>query len=425
MQTPLTALPIGQKIKQVRVAKGLTQANVANDLNKGEMTIVRIEQGQTIPNAETLTKIKNILDIQHAPLLENELTVFKRQLWVWRALLQTNQTDKAIVMEEELSVIQDLPFEWDLSIMFQMIQSTRLLREGNITTVNEMIDNAKASYNEMSTDAKCLYHDACGDLESDKYYNNTTKSLEHYLKALEYKSPDTGEDICILLKIGRIYANMGKPFKAIEYLQPIQRSGELTNYLYAWIDGLLGGCYLLIGEYSKAKRLLENALRQARALVKSVYVAITLSDLALTNMMLGNIDEAQSLCEESMGMLKDTMPMYLISLSCMVRILLKKKQYKKAKEAIQEGKSLSKGQPELFAVVFESLGHLMNLNDDKSTKYLETVAIPFLQGTMQIFIAIEICNALEEHYKKKNSKIKMLTIAAVSRDIYREMIGDW
>ncbi|MCL2378426.1 MAG: helix-turn-helix domain-containing protein [Defluviitaleaceae bacterium] len=45
MQTPLTTLPIGQKIKQVRVSKGLTQANVANALNKGEMAIVRIEQG--------------------------------------------------------------------------------------------------------------------------------------------------------------------------------------------------------------------------------------------------------------------------------------------------------------------------------------------------------------------------------------------
>ncbi|MCL2378428.1 MAG: hypothetical protein FWC77_04795 [Defluviitaleaceae bacterium] len=79
----------------------------------------------------------------------------------------------------------------------------------------------------------------------------------------------------------------------------------------------------------------------------------------------------------------------------------------------------------MFAVVFESLGHLMSLNDNKSTEYLETVAIPFLQGTLQNFIALEICDALEGHYKKKNTKIKMLAIAAVSRDIYRGMIGDW
>ncbi|MCL2571019.1 MAG: helix-turn-helix transcriptional regulator [Defluviitaleaceae bacterium] len=425
MQTPLTALPIGQKIKQVRVSKGLTQSNVANALNKSEMTIVRIEHGQTIPNAETLTKIKDILDIQHAPLLDNELTIYKRRLWVWRALLLTNQLDKAIVMEEELSVIQSLPFERDLIIMYQMIQSTRFLREGNIIDVKEMIDNAKISYNEMSANAKYLYHYACGDMASDKYYNNTTKSLEHYLKALEYKSADAGEDVFVLLKIGRIYSNRGKPFKAIEYLQPIRRSGDLTNFFYAWIDGLIGGCYLLLGEYDKAKQLLEDALQQARALVDSVYIAITLSDLALANMMLNNMDEAQSLCEESMDMLKGAMPMYLISLSCMVRILMKKKQYKKAKEAVLEGKSLAKGQPEVFAVVFESLGHLMNLNDDKSTEYLETVAIPFLQGTLQNFIALEICDTLEEHYKKKNTKIKMLAIAAVSRNIYRGMLGDW
>jgi len=91
------------------------------------------------------------LDIQHAPLLENELTVYKRRLWVWRVRLQTNQPDKAIAMEEELSVIQDLPFERDLSIMYQMIQSTRLLGEGNIIAAKEMINNAKISYNEMST----------------------------------------------------------------------------------------------------------------------------------------------------------------------------------------------------------------------------------------------------------------------------------
>lgn len=82
---------------------------------------------------------------------------------------------------------------------------------------------------------------------------------------------------------------------------------------------------------------MEDALQQARAVVNSVYVAITLSDLALANMMLGNIDEAQSLCEESMGMLEGVMPTYLISLSCMVRILMKKKQYKSERDRPRRG----------------------------------------------------------------------------------------
>jgi len=120
---------------------------------------------------------------------------------------------------------------------------------------------------------------------------------------------------------------------------------------------------------------------------------------------------------------KDIKHQYMISLSCKAKILMKMNQISKAKMVINEGKMLAAGEAEMFGIVFESFEHLTTLNSDESTAYLETVAIPYLRGTLQNFLALEICEALEAHYKKKKAKIKSLTIGVLSRDIYRDMIS--
>jgi len=66
----------------------------------------------------------------------------------------------------------------------------------------------------------------------------------------------------------------------------------------------------------------------------------------------------------------------------------------------------------------------MSLSSDKSIDYLENIAIPCLRGTSQNHLALQICDTLEEHFRKKEVKYKTLAMAALGRDIYRDMIVD-
>jgi len=68
---------------------------------------------------------------------------------------------------------------------------------------------------------------------------------------------------------------------------------------------------------------------------------------------------------------------------------------------------------------------MMNLKDAQSAIYLETVAIPGLKGTNYNEMALEICDTLETHYRKQRSKMKALEVAAMHRDILKDMLfGD-
>jgi len=102
---------------------------------------------------------------------------------------------------------------------------------------------------------------------------------------------------------------------------------------------------------------------------------------------------------------------------------MKMKKTTEAKTLVTEGKQLAVGENEVFGVAFEAFGHIMNLNCDKSVDYLENIAIPCLRGTPQNHLALEICDNLEEHYRKKRLKIKTLAMAALRGEIYRDMIA--
>lgn len=54
---------LGQRIKNIRVNKGLTQEQLTEKLNIGQRTLSKIERGNAFVSAETLAKLLTALDI--------------------------------------------------------------------------------------------------------------------------------------------------------------------------------------------------------------------------------------------------------------------------------------------------------------------------------------------------------------------------
>jgi transcriptional regulator with XRE-family HTH domain len=55
--------PLGDAVRAAREAKGLTQAALAEAADVHRTTLVRIEQGQMMPNIEVLTRIADVLGV--------------------------------------------------------------------------------------------------------------------------------------------------------------------------------------------------------------------------------------------------------------------------------------------------------------------------------------------------------------------------
>jgi len=91
-------------------------------------------------------------------------------------------------------------------------------------------------------------------------------------------------------------------------------------------------------------------------------------------------------------------------------------------EAEQNSRSTIARSNNAVAYMLEAVGHLMSLDNSDSVDYIQDVAIPFLRsGGISKFDAITLCEHLEAYYTKKRAKTKAQAIAAIIRDIYKEI----
>ena len=62
----------GERIKNYRIKKGLSQENIATSLGKSKAIVSRYEKGEVIPDAEDVSIICEELGIYEADLYEND-----------------------------------------------------------------------------------------------------------------------------------------------------------------------------------------------------------------------------------------------------------------------------------------------------------------------------------------------------------------
>lgn len=54
----------GARIRQTRLKRGLSQESVAEFIGVSRMTLIRIEQGKTLPRYDKMVKLKKILQLE-------------------------------------------------------------------------------------------------------------------------------------------------------------------------------------------------------------------------------------------------------------------------------------------------------------------------------------------------------------------------
>ena len=72
MKEPDLLVKIGERIKEIRLKKSMSQNDLAMECNFEKASMSRIESGQTNPTVRTLSKICNALDITMVDLFREQ-----------------------------------------------------------------------------------------------------------------------------------------------------------------------------------------------------------------------------------------------------------------------------------------------------------------------------------------------------------------
>jgi len=423
MKTIFSPLPLGTKIKQIRVNKKINQNALAVAADTTSMTISRIERGVMECSLDILMAIKECIGIENAPLLEHELIVYRNRIWVWNDLITANRETEAMIMQNELSPILDLHFEHDLLSLYHMTEVRLLLKLKNFATAEKIMNNINPT--DTSTEVLHLYHRNLGSLYDASGDNQN--AIKHYLKTLELVCEDIKPDAAIYLNIGIDYFNLGKILYAIKYLETAQRefNGDRSNGLGPSVNNWLARCYITLSEYHKANDLLNKSLAKAQSCNDEHVTCAVLINMGLLNDKTGDFKRSLDYYDQALSY-SSNKNHHLTALINKASLLVKMKKHEKCREVLEEVKVHANGN-KTYTILFNMISHQMTLYDNDSVKYIEDVAIPYLrssEGTIK-FMALAQCRMLEAHYKKKRSYAKALANAAIARDIYEEMfLGD-
>jgi len=418
-----TPLHLGEKIRQIRVAKGLSQENLAYAIGKSKSHMSRLERGESEFDDEMLEATKKYLGIEKSPLLPFELEMFRSRIWYWNELAHNHRWDEAKAVREELSHILDLPYERELTLLYKMIEARMLFKENDDPAVEERLSYVEGFLNEASTDVLYLYHRVKGTL---LYSIDHKNAMKHFLLALEYNNNEQRPDVALLVLIGYTCTYAGKLLQATRYFERYiqEYRGDRTHALLCQAEHYLAICYAVSGELDEAKKLFESSLAKARNTRAKTLLGQALADMGYINARMGNYKAAHDFYNDALQYFQESSVLYVMALTLKAAYLIELNDYDACKSILDEAKTLAENNEELL-IFIEATRHEMTLNDKQSTDYLETVAIPFYisrGGIDYLDAAVRLCDKLEAQYLKRGAARKADAIARISRDIYKRLI---
>ena len=423
MTTNNTNLSLGEKLMYVRKAKGLSLENVADAIHSSASHVRRIELSETKCDHATLAKIKEYMAIKNAPLLEHELRIYKERIWVWNELITTARMAEAEDMRQELAVILALPFERELYLLYIMTECRIYLTMSNLPPVEERLAEAEPFISEAGDVVRFLYYRCKGLMHAFGGDNNA--ALQYFLKCLNCDYNNIMPAFSVYYIIGRIYISLGKLYNSIKYLERAvtEYTGDREHHSFAAARVDLAICYIYVKDYDKAVELCNAAIIQAESIKNTDHLGPAKATLALCIFKMGKHDEALKLMDEALELFQKHTPDYKVHLINKTRFLVDMKNYSQAEELSKQILPLIEDN-DILTMLYTTECHRMTLNNAESIEYLENTAIPSFMAIgdlASMYMALQICEALEAHYTKKRSKMKALTMTATIRDIYGKM----
>jgi len=260
----------------------------------------------------------------------------------------------------------------------------------------------------------------------NRLYIRYEEGLEFFKKALEIS--ESNKDIFwfdserLHINIAICYSHLEFPFRVIFYLQKIRGiyAGRRADTLDLTADLVLATNYISVNNLKEAENLLYNCRVRATSVNNNMYIGMTMHRFGLLHMKTKNWVVALEYLDQALSCFEEGTHHYLANLYQKIRCLAGDKKFVKANTLLMEAKSLY-GDDEIYSAGFEALGHYIEIcsritiYNERSSKYIETVAIPYFIETHDHFIAIDYYELLELYYRDKNKKKSLMMTEAIFR----------
>ena len=417
-----TQLTPSQKIRAIRKVVHCSQYELAIALGRTKTKISRVENGKSDYSEEEIVTAKKFLGAEKAPFTSNELMVFKRHLYKWRDLIKNKLTDEARKHQNDLIVITKMPFEPDLNTLYRMFEIRLVLTERKVALAEEMLLSEAPSIKEATEENQYHFNHNMGSLYFFKWDFKT--ALQYYLKARDFEEHVLEKDVSLKVNIATCYSMLGKYTLAIGITEEIYDSLDFnkTAINRVLVDNMLATNYINVGQVGRAKRMLKKCLTDALGIGSKIPIGMALHNYGCACRKSGEYQKAIDYFNQANEHYVIGDRFYIENMYWKIYCLIELKEVAKAKVLLSEIKPLIEGS-EHDSLNFESLSHLLTINDDASLEFIEKKTIPYLIEKYEYFRALYYCELLENKFIKrgKGYKRRLLDLTAIIRKIVCEI----
>jgi len=386
-----------EKIQRLRTAANYTQLDLAEALGCTKSKVSRVENDKWGYSDEDIAAAKQFFGIDNAPLTDKELIDFKQRLYGWKNLIKNRQTEEARRYQSDLAVIKKLPFEPELSTLYRMFEIRLVLTEANVALAEEMLLSEAPLIEGASKENRHFFNYNMGSLYFWKWDFKT--ALQYYLNARSLEAYVLEKDASLDLNLAICYGMRGKYTLAIGTIEGVY---DLFNYnktsiMHTYVNSILAINYVRIGQVTRAKRLLDKSLSVTFGNEGKVQLGNALHNYGCACKKSKEYQEAISYFDQAFEYFETGDKFYMENMYWKIYCLIQLKDIPKVKVLLAKIRPLSEGN-EHYLIIFESLSHLLTINDEASIDFIEKKTIPYLMEKYEYFRIFDYCDVLEKKF---------------------------
>jgi len=416
-------LPIARKIKEIYEQKGLSQSEIAKHLGCEAEAVELIEKEREIYSKEQIEKLAEFLEITEISLDINERESYQRGLSAWRVSISKQRFNDAIRVHDELYglyEIEYLPFDNDLIMLYRMYKVKHLLTEGNYDGAEEILKRAESNIKKEYLRIQYHYHYNMGLLYSLR--KGYKEALRSYKTACNIGFSDE-DQYKLHYNMGICYSHLGMYLRAVicyEKAELLSKHDQM-DFFSLHIGNNLALDYLKLGETNLAKKKLADCVECAEFHEDREFSGQIMLNLGRICIKEKGYARALEYFEVAKKFMDETSAIHFEILYYTILCLITSRdqsaenELTRAKLIFQENKH--------YSLLFDSLSHILTLENKTSVEYIENTTIPNLIGKCEYFRAADYYSLLEIHFKTSGEEAEALKIKASLSELYKKMIG--
>ncbi|MCL2187978.1 MAG: helix-turn-helix transcriptional regulator [Defluviitaleaceae bacterium] len=413
---------LGVKIKEMRIARGVTQDELASVASSDSPTISKIENGNLTCSDDLLWEIKKALGAENIPLLEGEQESFLEKLHEWYDVISKRNLPKASAIRDDLSAITCLPSEKELNLIYALFECRLLLGLNEIEPAKKILASIEPKIDSLTDIQRYHFYYNKGTFENK--FARHKEALDFYMKAFDLTRRGLKESLSLYYNIAHCHYKNGLYSRSITFLEKARElfSSEEDTPSMFHIENLLATNFIRTNCLQTAKTLLDKCYKSVARGEDKTSIGMVLINYGYLYFKAEKYLKALDYLNEAEAYIDQDTDYSLEILYQKARCLVAMNRATSCAPMLKTGIERATGS-DLYQSLFMALSHLLSLNQIDSRAYVEDVAIPYFLKTRNFIVALDYCESLAAYYSKKGKGYngKRLKMVDLARNLYKSM----